>query len=212
MKSQPQGPQEALERLKQGNERFVRHAQTHPDQSLQRVASLAAGQSPFAVVLSCSDSRVPPELVFDQGLGDLFVVRVAGNTVNDTVLGSIEYAVEHLGSRLVVVMGHEKCGAVTAALSDHQEAGHIPSLTLPIQPLLKEAQGEPGDPLHNAVVINARHVAQQLRDSDPLLKPRIASGGVVVVSAVYDLKDGRVTFDTEASSPAKSSVQPKSAH
>jgi carbonic anhydrase len=188
-------PADALKRLQEGNERFARHRENHPDQSAQQVTKLAAGQHPFAVVLSCSDSRVPPELVFDQGLGDLFVVRVAGNTIDDVVLGSIEYAVEHLGSRLVLVMGHEKCGAVQAALSGKSEPGHIASVARPIEPVIEEARKQPGDPIHNTVLLNARHVARQLRESEPVLRERITSGGVIVVSAVYDLESGRVRFD-----------------
>ena len=189
---------QALDRLKEGNERYARHKASHPDQSTERMMGLAAGQHPFAVILSCSDSRVPPELVFDQGLGDLFVVRVAGNTLDDAILGTIEYAVEHLGSPLVVVMGHEKCGAVQAAMSDHEESGHIPSITRPIAPLAAEAKKMPGDPIHNAVLLNTRNVAGQLRQSEPFLKNRVAAGTLQIVAAVYDLASGRVTFVKEA--------------
>ena len=186
---------EALARLKQGNDRFAQHHPQHPDESAERLTSLASGQHPFAVVLCCSDSRVPPELVFDQGLGDLFVVRVAGNTLDDAVLGSIEYAVEHIGCALVVVMGHEKCGAVTAALSDHQEQGHIPSIAKPIQAVAAEARSMGGDAVHNAVALNARRVAGELRASEPLLKKHATDGTMQVVSAVYDVATGRAAFD-----------------
>ena len=106
----------ALAKLIAGNRRYVQHRQQYPDQSLPHRKELVSGQHPFAVILGCADSRVPPELLFDQGLGDLFVIRVAGNLVDDVVLGSIEYAVEHLGTKLIMVLGHEKCGAVSAAV------------------------------------------------------------------------------------------------
>ena len=203
--------EEAVSRLKAGNERFVRHEATHPDQGAERIRALSGGQHPFAVILSCSDSRVPPEVVFDQGLGDVFVVRVAGNSIDDAVLGSIEYAVEHLGSRLVVVMGHEKCGAVQAAISGHKEGGHIPSIARPIDPVVKQAQSQAGDPVHNAVVLNARHVAGQLKSSEPLLKKRVAGGTVEVLSAVYSLESGRVQFDSasDAAGHNRAETKPK---
>src|SRR3954451_10886779 len=115
---------QALSRLLAGNERFVAHKERHPDESAGRRRELVSGQHPFAVILGCSDSRVAPELLFDEGLGDLFVIRVAGNIVDDDILASIEYAVEHLGTKLVVVLGHEKCGAVSAAVSGESTVGH----------------------------------------------------------------------------------------
>jgi len=186
---------QAENRLKDGNDRYVHHKSIHPDQTREHMTSLTSGQHPFAVILSCADSRVPPELVFDQGLGDLFVVRVAGNTVNDETLGSIEYAVEHLGSPLIVVMGHEKCGAVQAAMSGKEEPGHILSIAKPIEVVLQDAKKMPGDPVHNAVLANARHVADELRHSEPILAHAVSVGKLVVVSAVYDLATGRVSFD-----------------
>src|SRR5947209_5314090 len=125
---------QALARLIEGNARYSRHREQHPDETLARRKELQVGQHPFAVVLSCSDSRVPPELVFDQGLGDLFVVRVAGNIAADAVLGSVEYAVEHLGTKLIVVLAHEKCGAITAAVEGGKAPGHLPALVAAIQP------------------------------------------------------------------------------
>ena len=186
---------EGLVLLKEGNDRYVRHEATHPDQTPERLAALTSGQHPFAIILSCSDSRVPPEIVFDQGLGDLFVIREAGNTLNDVVLGSIEYAVEHLGSPLIVVMGHEKCGAVTAAMSGHAEGGHIPALTKPISPVIVEAKKMPGDPVQNAVLLNARRVAKQLSQSGPFLNQGVTSGKLTIVTAVYDVTSGKVTFE-----------------
>src|SRR6476661_5513416 len=107
---------DALAKLMAGNQRYTRHKEQHPDESLARRKELIGGQHPFAIVLGCADSRVSPELLFDQGLGDLFVIRVAGNIADDAILGSIEYAIEHLGAKLILVLGHEKCGAVSAAV------------------------------------------------------------------------------------------------
>ena len=134
-------PGEALERLMAGNQRYATGYPAHPLQNLERVKEVAKGQHPFAIILSCSDSRVPPEIVFDQGIGDLFVVRVAGNTALEDGIGSLEYAVEHLGARLIVVLGHERCGAVSAAMSlqskPGQEPGNLGVLMRAIYPALK---------------------------------------------------------------------------
>jgi carbonic anhydrase len=129
-----------LAKLMDGNRRYARHKEQHPDESLARRKELQSDQHPFAVVLSCSDSRVPPELIFDQGLGDLFVIRVAGNIASDDELGSIEYSVEHLHTKLVMVLGHEKCGAITAAVEGSNEAGHLKSLVAAIQPSVEETR------------------------------------------------------------------------
>ena len=184
----------ALARLMMGNQRYVRHKEQHPDQSLARRKELEAGQHPFAVVLSCSDSRVPPELLFDEGLGDLFVIRVAGNVVDDAVLGSIEYAVEHLGTKLVMVLGHEKCGAVSAAVEAGTGTGHIKALVAAIRPSVEASAKEPGDRIHNCVIANARRVAQQVRESEPVLKDAVAKHLVKVVAADYALDSGKVNL------------------
>ena len=190
----------ALAKLMAGNQRYVRHKEQHPDQSLARRKELGAGQHPFAVILGCADSRVPPELLFDEGLGDLFVIRVAGNVVDDAVLGSIEYAVEHLGTKLVMVLGHEKCGAVSAAVEGGAAAGHIKALVAAIQPSVEASGKEPGDRIHNCVIANARRVAQQVRESEPLLKGAVANHGVKVVAADYALDSGKVIL-LEAAHP-----------
>jgi carbonic anhydrase len=187
--------EQALKRLLDGNRRFIAHRETHPDSSILRRKSLAAeGQHPFAIILGCADSRVPPELIFDQGLGDLFVVRDAGNVVDDEVLGSIEYAVEHLGAHLIVVLGHEKCGAITAAIEGGEAPGHIKTVVDSIQPAIAAARAEKGDLVHNCVVANARRVAQQIRTSAPILRPLAESGKVKVVAADYDLATGKVAI------------------
>jgi len=187
-------PDAALNRLIQGNRRYASHHPRHPDQSFKRQKELAAGQHPFAIVLGCSDSRVPPELVFDQGLGDLFVIRVAGETLDDEVIGSIEYAVEHLGAPLVVVLGHEKCGAVQAAVEGGQLHGHIHALIDPIKPAVAEAKRRGGDVLSAAIDINTESIVRQLRDSEPILKEAFQHGRLKVVGARYSLGTGVVTW------------------
>jgi len=183
----------AMALLMEGNRRYVVHKETHPDATLERRHELEGSQHPFAVVVGCADSRVPPELLFDAGLGDLFVIRVAGNVVDDVVLGSVEYAVEHLGVKLVLVLGHESCGAVTAAVNHVKEA-HITSIVDAIRPALAESKGQQGDPVHNCVVTNARLGARQLRESKPVMAEAVSVGGVRVLAAVYDLKTGKVNL------------------
>ena len=185
---------EALARLMAGNQRYVQHKEQHPDQSPARRKELGSEQHPFAVILGCADSRVSPELLFDQGLGDLFVVRVAGNIVDDAVLGSIEYAVEHLGTKLIMVLGHEKCGAVSAAVEGGIAPGHLKALVAAIQPSVEASAKEPGDRIHNCVIANARRAAQQVRNSEPVLKDAVEKHGVKVVAADYMLDSGRVNL------------------
>lgn len=187
-------PGEALAKLMAGNQRYVKHKGRHPDESMARRRELESGQHPFAVVLGCADSRVSPELLFDQGLGDLFVVRVAGNIVDDAILGSIEYAVEHLGTKLIVVLGHEKCGAVSAAIEGGPAAGHLNALVTAIQPSVDSTSKDPGDKVHNCVIANVRRVAGQIRESDPVLKDAVKLHGVKVVAADFALDSGRVTL------------------
>jgi carbonic anhydrase len=191
---EPAVADEALAKLIAGNQRYVRHKEQHPDQSLARRKELRAGQHPFAVILGCADSRVAPELLFDQGLGDLFDIRVAGNIVDDAVLGSIEYAVEHLGAKLVMVLGHEKCGAVSAAVEGGTAAGHFRALVAAIRPSVEASGKVPGDRIHNCVIANARHVAQQVRESEPVLKEAVEKHGLKVVAADYALDSGKVTL------------------
>src|SRR5208283_2776716 len=139
---------------------------------------------PFAIIVGCADSRTAPELVFDQNIGDLFVVRTAGNLVDDLGLGSIEYAVDHLGTRLIVVLGHERCGAVKAALDSATAPGHVNSLVRDIQPAVKAAKAETGNPLANAVKANARLVAEKIRKEADLGEHK---SEVRIVSGYYDL-------------------------
>src|SRR5437667_10183451 len=215
-------PAEAIPRLKEGNGRYTGGNQPHPHESIEdrryiatnsyenagttflgMTAAQAAAprvettksQHPFAIVVSCSDSRVPPELVFDQGLGDLFVLRVAGNVIDDHSLGSIEYAVDHLAVRLIVVLGHQRCGAVKAAketiAAKGKAPGHIQSLVTAIRPAVEAtAKGD----LEATVHENVKNVVQALRSSAPLLKAKVDSGELKVVGAYYSLDTGSVSF------------------
>ena len=188
-------PGEAISKLKEGNGRYTRGNLQHPGQTTERRSELTKTQHPFASILSCSDSRVPPEIVFDQGLGDLFVVRVAGNVINDEGLGSIEYAVDHLGSRLIVVLGHQSCGAVKAAretiAAKGKAPGHIQSLVTAIKPAV-EATAH--DDLDATIKANVKHVVNALRLSTPILKAKVDSGEVQIVGGYYSLDTGAVTF------------------
>lgn len=186
---------EALERLEAGNRRYTTGKLLHPRQNARRRSELATEQHPFAIVLGCADSRTSPEVLFDQGLGDLFVVRVAGNVLNDHILGSIEYAVEHLGARLVVVLGHERCGAVRAArdmvAAKTEAPPHINSLVHAIRPAVEAV---PGSDLEAMTHANIRSVVQGLRSSAPTLKGKVDSREITVTGAYYDLDTGKVTF------------------
>ncbi len=182
----------ALARLLEGNKRFVLGAATRPDQTVERRAEVAQGQHPFAIVLSCADSRLSPEIIFDQGLGDLFVVRNAGNVLDDHVIGSIEYAVEHLHASLIVVMGHSGCGAVTAAAGGGEAPGHLPAIVESLAPAVALARKKPGNAVENAVRINAKLGTAALAQSEPILRAAVTSGRVKVVAARYDLGTGQV--------------------
>jgi carbonic anhydrase len=190
---------QALALLKEGNQKFVADAGLCGIQSRDRRLEIAKGQTPFAVLVSCSDSRVPPELLFGRGLGELFIVRNAGNTVDTTALGSIQYAVAVLGVPLVLVLGHERCGAVDAAVSVVKEnatfPGSIGQMIEPIIPAALKASKEPGDVVDNAVRENVRRTVARLRTaSEPILADPIKAGTVRVVGARYGLETGDVDF------------------
>lgn len=183
----------ALERLVAGNRRYLTSKQKRPNQTSERRAELKDGQDPFAVILGCSDSRVSPEIIFDQGLGDLFIVRVAGNVVDDIVLGSIVYAVSHLKTPLVVVLGHSHCGAVSATLSTHGPfAGRLGCVTEAIRPAVDRVRDQPGDLLNSAAKTHAKMIADRLRETGPLLSDAVGAGHLVIVAAYYDLNTGVV--------------------
>jgi len=188
------GADEALSRLLSGDKRFVAGKSEEPEGAalIERRHALAKDQKPFAVILSCSDSRVPPELVFDVSLGDIFVVRTAGEVVDEVVLGSIEYAIEHLGTHLIVVLGHQRCGAVSAAVSGAKDTGDIPDVLKAILPAVEETEGQSGDHIDNAVRANARDIAKRLQSSGPIIAPQVQSGEVKIVAAYYSLDTGQV--------------------
>jgi len=183
---------QALESLLAGNRRFFGSTQTHPNQAAERRAELKTGQDPFAVILGCSDSRIPPEVIFDQGLGDLFVVRVAGNVLDDIVLGSIEYAASHLHTPLIMVLGHSDCGAVKATIGGGDLEGHLPTLAKAISPAVNQIMDQPGDKVNNAAKLNAKMVSEQLKHSTPVISDLVSRGGLKVVASFYDLETGRV--------------------
>ena len=193
-------PDEALGRLKHGNDIFSRGGASIALPGAARIAELAKGQKPFAVIVGCSDSRTAPELIFDCNLGELFVVRVAGSTVGQEGLGSIVYAVEHLGAPLVVVLGHTKCGAVGAAVdvaTKHVDLhGSLLNMVLPIIPAVLEAQDKhPADLQDAAIRQNVRDTAARLKVADGLLAEKLAEGQLKILSATYDLSTGVVAFD-----------------
>ena len=191
---QPPTAEMSLQELKDGNKHHANHRYTHPHETQKRQHELAAGQNPHAVILGCADSRVPPEIIFDQGLGDLFTVRVAGNVAGVNELASIEYAVEHLHTPLLVVMGHQKCGAVSAAVEGGEAGGHLPDLLKAIQPAVDKAKGMPGDAIENAVRNNVEMVGEQLRASQPVLATFVKQGKLRIIGAVYSLDTGKVTW------------------
>lgn len=181
----------ALDQLIKGNQRFVAGRAVRPDQTGKRRAAIKNTEKPIAVLLSCSDSRVPPEIVFDQGLGDLYVVRVAGNVVNDEALGSIEYAVQNLGAGLLVVLGHDDCSAVKAAVTGGHAGNHFQAMIEAIKPAI--AGVAKGD-VRAAALANVRSVVRQLSESKPSLEVAVRKGELKIVGAQYHLDTGRVDF------------------
>lgn len=191
--AKPPAAAEALSRLKDGNVRFSTDATTKHDITSKRREKLAGGQAPFAVVLTCADSRVAPEYIFDQGLGDLFVVRVAGNIADPYELGSIEYAIEHLHVPLVVVLGHEKCGAVEAALGKSRPEGNLGKLISEIH-VGTALPDTPSGALAAAVEHNARFQAHLLAERSPVLRAHLRKQDLRIVSGVYHLASGKVEW------------------
>ncbi len=190
-------PAAALERLKAGNARYVAGESTRKPFAASRDA-LAGGQNPYAIILGCADSRVAPELAFDEGRGDLFVVRLAGNFVTTDGLASMEFGVAVLGTPLIVVLGHESCGAVKAAIGvvteDAELPGHLPGLVENIRPAVVMAQEESGDLLVNATRDNVALAVKKLTESTPIMKEAVESGKLKIIGAVYDLDTGEVNF------------------
>ncbi len=197
--NRPQNPDEALQALMEGNKRFVNSLKKGPGRSAERRREVAAGQNPFVAILACADSRVAPELIFDQGIGDLFVVRVAGNIVNPTnygIQGSLEFGVLALGAPLIMVLGHSGCGAVAGAIDALQKGtqfpGSINNIVQTIEPAVVKAKGEKGDLLHNSIISNVQIGVNKLNNSDPVISDLVKKGKVRVVGANYDLKTGEV--------------------
>jgi carbonic anhydrase len=188
-------PDEALARLMEGNARFVDATMQHPAQGPDHRFQVSKEQRPFAAILTCSDSRLPPEVIFDQGLGDLFVVRVAGNIVDVTLLGSVEYAVGHLGTPLVMVIGHERCGAVEATLEsiehDTTPKGDVAALVKAITPAVPVAEQQAGDLLDNTIRVNAEMSRDAIIKSSQISGP-MKAGQLKVLAAYYNLEDGRI--------------------
>jgi carbonic anhydrase len=198
-------PDVALARLRAGNARFVADQAEHPRQDRRSRRAVANGQRPFATILTCSDSRLAPEVIFDQGLGDLFVARVAGNVVDDDILASIEYSVIHLGSTFVMVLGHDHCGAVKATMdaldghgADEDRDTKIGSLAALIAPAVKAVPASTPDRLDAAITLNAENTAAAIVSQSPPLRAKVLAGKLKIVAARYDLSDGRVTLTSLA--------------
>lgn len=190
----PSTPEEALAELSAGNERYVNEKSIHPHTNMDRVAETAPHQAPFAAVVGCSDSRVPVELLFDQGIGDIFVIRTAGNNVNsEMVMGSIDYAIEHLGVKLVLVLGHGSCGGVTGAISEgEEEHGNIGHL---LDIIRNDVSGYVGKPdCLDAAIHHHAEVQVERIIAYPHVAEKIANGELLVKKAYYDVKTGKVTY------------------
>jgi carbonic anhydrase len=185
-------PDAAWQELLTGNQRFVGQKAQHPHQSGTRLQDLAQAQHPFVTVLSCADSRVTAEIIFDQGLGDIFDVRIAGNLATQGAVASIEYAVVELKTPLLVVLGHERCGAVTAAVKKADLPGEMSLFVKEIAPAVAKTKNVAGDAVENAVVANVKEQMEKLKRS-PLLAERLTSGKLKIVGGRYDLDTGKVT-------------------
>ncbi len=195
---------EALERLREGNRRFVAEIKNNTSNGHARRIELTAGQEPFAIILGCSDSRVPAELVFDQGLGDLFVIRVAGNIVAPSQIGSVEFAAGQFGTRLVVVLGHTNCGAISSTLDELRrptanQSRNLRSIVDRVRPSVEtlletDLKNDPHELMHQAVRANIRASANQLRHGSEILESLIQNEGLLVVGAEYSLETGEVEF------------------
>jgi carbonic anhydrase len=185
----PASPEEALKLLELGNARFVKGELTAPNRNLTRLKEVAAGQKPFAAFLGCADSRVPIEIVFDQGFGDLFVTRIAGNVADPAIIGSLEFGTEVLGAQVLYVLGHSKCGAVSATMAGGDVPGQISTLYQHIRRAAKEGNGD----VAKAVERNVQIQAEILSEASPVIARRIKAGKLVLAGGVYDLDTGKVS-------------------
>ncbi|MCC5648618.1 carbonic anhydrase [Nostoc sp. XA013] len=186
-------PDKALQELLDGNERFVKAKRRNPNQTLSRLAEVAKSQKPFASILGCADSRVPSEIVFDQGLGDLFVCRIAGNIATTQQIGSLEFGSLVLGAKVIMVMGHERCGAVDAAIKDAQVPGQIGSLLQAIKPSVESSKEQSGDKLENVCKANILAQVKKLKSSS-VLSELIKAEKLKIVGGYYDLDTGRISL------------------
>jgi carbonic anhydrase len=196
LKLKPVNPDVALRKLLNGNIRFIHQNTKQKTDSLQRLRSLRNGQNPFASILGCADSRVPTEIIFDQGLGDLFVVRVAGNVATDMIIGSLEYSTSVLGSQLIVVLGHRKCGAVIEAIDNHSLPGKIGLAVEEIKPAIETVKLTAGDIQEDAVLANVQYQVKKLYKNSDILSKLVAEKKLKIVGAVYDIDTGKVTVIT----------------
>ena len=188
-------PRVGLKKLMGGNKRFTEGKSLRPRQDSLALHGTEGGQKPFAIIVGCSDSRVPNEIIFDQGVGDLFIVRTAGQVMAQASYGSIEFATLALGSKLIVVLGHQKCGAVDAAVKrPDNPPGHIVTLINAIKPAAEKSKYMAGDRLENAIRQNVLEQVNELRDLDPVLAKKYQSGEILIVGAVYNLHSGKVEF------------------
>ncbi|QNI37259.1 carbonic anhydrase [Edaphobacter albus] len=192
-------PDHVLKFMLEGNQRFATGKSTHPRRTPSDFKPLASGQSPLACVIACADSRVTPEIFFDLGIGELFVVRVAGNYVDGAgaaVKGSVEYAVAELGVSLVMILGHTECGAVKAAIQHIRDndvlPGAINDLVSTIRPAVLASEHQPGNKLENAIIANVKRGVDRLNDLQPIIRPAIQSGKIKIVGGVYELATGKV--------------------
>ena len=201
---QPASPDIALARLLEGNQRFVEEACQRPQRSRplagnskrSHLQETAFAQYPFASILGCGDSRVPTEIIFDQGVGDLFVIRVAGNVASQTVIGSLEFATSVLGTQLIVVVGHSGCNAVAAAVKGEPLPGRIGGFVEDIKPAVARVKGKTGDLGENAVIANIQYQAQKLAKSSAILADLIQADKLKIVGGQYDLRTGKFTIVT----------------
>ncbi len=199
-------PKIAIKKLMGGNKRFVEGISIRPRQDAKTIKALGNGQEPFATIVGCSDSRVPNEMIFDQGLGDLFIIRTAGQVSAAASYGSMEFAVLKLNTKLIVVLGHTECGAVAAAVQRPENVpGHIVTLINEIKPAVAKCAHLPGDPVYNAVRQNVIDQVADLRDLDPILHKKYIDGEILIVGAVYDINTGKVEFlqETMINHPSK---------
>jgi len=187
-------PEDAFKRLKEGNRRFVSAKALRPNQSTLRRQAVLKGQRPFAAVLSCSDSRVPLEIVFDCGIGDLFVVRNMGNALSEAAIAALEYAVQTLGVRFVLVVGHSDCDAVKAALVSDAQAPKMQAALSLLKPAIDKVRSEPGDTVLKAAAENVRMSVAQLRACEPIIAEKVKSGQVIIAGAYYSVGNAVVDF------------------